>query len=911
MMIKKIGLAIVLGIGVLLYQLQHDAWINQLVTSYVVSLFRTSYQADFSGTLTDFSLVSPCCTFTTVTVHPIDDHKQDAWAWSADHITVSFSWMQFLWHRAVQMHIVIEECVAQSKKQGTEVPIFDHIALFFKSPSGVVPVFVKGVTFKSALLTIVQQDQLQASLRWHSETKNINNVCKTMAYIVDGTLVYAGIDYLDRISGIFGLETSLVNNTWQRNGYLKFVSVSDCIKDKTENCFFSGTWDVDRGICTFKTADQSCMMQIDDIVVTSRGGAATVQADLPVEYLLRALGRSDPITGSVFLKTSGTVHDGQMHTLHGTAELRNCCYNTLKLGKTVAVSFDKTMQISHGTVSLFGDAIKPVCSGTWQWDDTIGAGSCIIHPTFSESLCGWSVDTEKTNIAFQCNGLDDISGLYLLHATHKESDDAMLCTGAITVENDDIQIAGYVNDIAYKIKGDMKKYPYFVEGVCIDGNTIEQMHCTHSNNAEIPTWSGFVNVGFINRAVDYWLGYKTQSQGVVQFTALYDGSLTTQLHFVDAAIRVPQIYNYMNGLDGTITYNVADKAIEITDVHCSFDCGSVLCKRGVLQFDDAYGVAFAHLPVHLRECLLNVNKDLFAMVSAQLLCTKIKNDLPTVFGSLLIDRSQLKENIFSQLLQKDVLQYPSKAFSLSSTDVACALSIETVAPIRVQTPFLETNARVMLLVTNTVRNPHISGLVNLDSGILQFPYKPLHITKGSLLFSPSQPYDPFVTIEAKNKIKKHQVGLYVSGSVSNPHIMLESSPSLSEEQIVALLLVGSQEESLNIVMPALIMSNITNLIFGHKQSEDSLEGSFKRLLKPLGSIHLVPSFTDQTGRGGLRGALEIEVTDRLHALIQKNFSLSEDTRVEVEYLLSDDVSVRGIRDERRDVGGEVEMRWKF
>ncbi len=74
---------------------------------------------------------------------------------------------------------------------------------------------------------------------------------------------------------------------------------------------------------------------------------------------------------------------------------------------------------------------------------------------------------------------------------------------------------------------------------------------------------------------------------------------------------------------------------------------------------------------------------------------------------------------------------------------------------------------------------------------------------------------------------------------------------------------------------------------------------------------MVPSFTDQTGRGGLRGALEISLDDRWRATIQKNFSLTEDTKFELEFLLSDDITLRAIRDERRDLGGEVEMRWKF
>jgi hypothetical protein len=146
--------------------------------------------------------------------------------------------------------------------------------------------------------------------------------------------------------------------------------------------------------------------------------------------------------------------------------------------------------------------------------------------------------------------------------------------------------------------------------------------------------------------------------------------------------------------------------------------------------------------------------------------------------------------------------------------------------------------------------------------------------------------------------------LHATGSLQDPQIIFESSPPLSEEQIIALLLVGNQE-SLQAAVPAIIMQNIKSMVFNPEQSEVRSDW-----LTHLQQIHLVPSFSDQTGRGGLRGALEID-SERWRAKVQKNFSLSEDTRFEIEYLLSDDVSLRGIRDEHRDVGGEVEIRWKF
>jgi len=81
----------------------------------------------------------------------------------------------------------------------------------------------------------------------------------------------------------------------------------------------------------------------------------------------------------------------------------------------------------------------------------------------------------------------------------------------------------------------------------------------------------------------------------------------------------------------------------------------------------------------------------------------------------------------------------------------------------------------------------------------------------------------------------------------------------------------------------------------------------------LGSldIHFVPGFVDKSSRGGIRGALEIAINNRLRATIQKNFTLSEDTRFELEYAITDGISLRAVRDERRDLGGELELRWKF
>ncbi len=174
---------------------------------------------------------------------------------------------------------------------------------------------------------------------------------------------------------------------------------------------------------------------------------------------------------------------------------------------------------------------------------------------------------------------------------------------------------------------------------------------------------------------------------------------------------------------------------------------------------------------------------------------------------------------------------------------------------------------------------------------------------------PEQSLNPLVEIVAKNNIKNHNVTLHVTGSLQDHMVMLESAPPLTEEQIVGLLLAGAHEESLQAIIPALLMQNVTNYIFSSHKS-NFFDQYIKPWMKKI-NVQLKPHFNEQSGRGGLRGALEITVNERWRALIEKNFTLTEDTRFELEYILSDDVTFRVVRDERCDIGAEVEMKWKF
>jgi hypothetical protein len=112
----------------------------------------------------------------------------------------------------------------------------------------------------------------------------------------------------------------------------------------------------------------------------------------------------------------------------------------------------------------------------------------------------------------------------------------------------------------------------------------------------------------------------------------------------------------------------------------------------------------------------------------------------------------------------------------------------------------------------------------------------------------------------------------------------------------------------------MIMQSIESILFSENEETTPYKRSLKSLLKPLKHVKIVPRVTSQHGMHGsqdVKGAIEFDISDSLRAVVQNNLNFSESPHIEVEYTLSDDVSVKGVKDERGGLEAEVEMKWTF
>lgn len=419
-------------------------------------------------------------------------------------------------------------------------------------------------------------------------------------------------------------------------------------------------------------------------------------------------------------------------------------------------------------------------------------------------------------------------------------------------------------------------------------------------------------------------GFELQGTGSCNYagTVLPTG-VQVDFDMPDANMRVPMTYSVIQKVSGQLCADWSARSMVVRDGIIDVYKGKVLCSNAKILLDEHGGVRYVHIPLIIQKCFFGWRKDFFAQISGALMvthtpATAARPEQSRLEGYCMIDQAHVRANPLSAEFQRDFfesalssLQAGSSSPSGISDNLVCDVSYATKTPLEIKTPFLEGAVVCEGHCTGTLGDPHITGKLEFVRGVLEFPYKPLFITKGSVTLRPEALDDPALNLIARNHIKKYDVELAVTGTVRNPKITFCSSPHLEQANIITLLLGGSEDGSLYFLMPKVMTDTLETLLFGSVETSSRVQKYLKALFHPFKRVSFVPRLSDQAGRGGVRGALSIEVNDRLRAMIEKNVSLPEDTTFEVEYDISDDTSFRVTRDERGDYGLEGEMRWKF
>lgn len=907
-MFKQIFSGLLLGFIITLFVAQRSEWVHHEFEKAIQDLFLNTMDCRVTCKVVRVNFFWPTLELAQVEVKP-KDLSHPNWHWSCKRYLTGFSWLHALMHRSLDIWIELHDVDAYSTMHETEIAITPHVKTLLSEVALDIPMNIHSLVVKRGKMQLEDADlNRNVSFEYHADARTQREIQKIHVSLLSGEGKQQDIPYFSGLGGTLSGEL--------RDEKLTHVATDcHCMVPQIHAespVFITGAWKDTEGTWRLYNAEKTLLCDPLVLIQRPEGLWASLRASLPVSYCLFlgiAQTHFDPksVRGTCTIAAQGYVD--QWKQLDGHISFDGVKHASYAPELTSQLTFKKRNELWKGTLhASLNDVLK--LQSDWTYDQSQDTGQLnITNQTDFKVPTGsyWHVLPQQMKMAVARNGAKmniDYEGA----AQHDLIDKTAALRGSLVIENNNIVLRGTYNDETYAASANLDQYPYFESVIYQNAQAQQQFACTYAPATS--SLQGSVQFSFIRNFFKQWYNYDVQGQGALEWDVKntpvgWEGAV----HLVPGAIRLPETYNFINGLDAKFAFDVPNRMLRIEDLVCQLHAGSVQCKTGSIGFDAEGKPDFMYVPLLFEQCMLNFKRDLFAMISGTLSLTKQKNSVPSLTGHLFIERAQLKENLFSPEFQKQLFAYSNTMVASHCPDMACDVTIESMHPIRIDTNVLKTSAQVHIAIKNNVADPEVAGKVRLLGGTIEFPYKPLTITEGTMYVLPGQLHNPMVELRAKNMIKNHMVALQVTGSLDQHHIMLDATPPLNEEQIISLLLVGSHEESLAMMAPALLVQNIKHALFGINEPT-VFEKYMQKIAKPL-NIHLVPSFIDQTGRGGLRGALEIEVNDRWRALIQKNFSLTEDTRFELDYLLSDDITIRTIRDERRDVGGEVEMKWTF
>lgn len=905
-LILKVVCALVFGVYCTVTYLKRSPRFIGIIHHQLEQVFKKQLQCYFTGTIKAIDFFPVALHLKNTEFKPTSSH--DGWSWKAEELTITLSLLPYLFTKKIGLDVLFQNFSAFSLLKKGKLGIIQYVQTITGGFKAELPFKLQNILFKKADFSVQEKDlDLIATIAWNGQIGNAGKFLKSRLYVTDGSIKCGSIPVCSNFSGISSatveVDTSFVH--YRIDNDLR-VTLPQLAKGKQE-CLLEGT--ISNGKSAYVMYNSDYSFHVDSLRTYSKDPYFLCQGAIkvPLDYLCRIFGHDE--IAKRMQGTCDVLFVGQpFKALSGTVLFKDTYYKGHGLEK-IALSFLTDQQKVRGIVSLGKE--QGLAIGLWEGDISskyLSAKLANVTAWPLNKSSSWNIRPYKGKVSFVVTKDLIIECNYQIATEHSKTESRSYSHGEVKASSSgDLHANGEIDNNKYAIN--LQLFPHFkpLSIIYKDQNKKNLLQCILQGPQQ-KKLKAMLSYDFIHSLIYNYLDYELPGQGTLHLEGtVEDDGIKAHMYTQDTTIQLPETYNFLSNFTADFIASYATRKLTIKNISAQLHKGSVTCKKAIIYFTpDLSNIVFMHIPVYASKCFLNWRDDFFTVASSFLTFQKRKNEPYNIDGFVIVEKGQLKENPLSREGQKELTQFMIPSSLFEGQPLTMNIGIMTKEPLYIKTPLLKSRAVVDVVLSHTLRSPELVGQLRLLGGSLHFSKNPLHINRSELRFISQQPYDPLINFVAQGSIKKYLITLSVGGSLQEPHIVLDSTPSLQDEQILALLFTGSAQESLNVMVPTLVMRNVENILFGATGSSET-----NSIFDSLRRIKLVPSFADQTGRGGFRGAVEIDVSDHLHASIQKNFSQSEDTRIEVEYLVSDDVSLKAIKDERSDIGGEIEMRFKF
>lgn len=923
----RIFTAFCCGLVLSLWIIQNNPHVQKQLTIKLVTLLEDMWDVNIKAKQVRANFFTCSIYFDHATIKPRRSNKQFSWGMSDGKVYISP--FKYLLKKKIALYITLNNARGASGHNGTSYDLVDHISDIINGPISTLNVSIKTVTINNIQLDLTHKSNKLTctlpgsfSISKDKINKKVGQKWAGTLTSVNGQLQLNDHTFLHTLNGSTSFFTTKKNSTMQYSGLHTFIAPNI---DKTNIYSLTTLWTMGQKQLTLEDTKKSLSLKGNGY---DKGLTLTGTTSLQTLLSLPSLfAQQEPELGKIDGQCSINL-DCLTHGLdvaaQGTLVVTDAQYKNISV-KMITADI-KNITSTKATIHLAanvrpGVELEGVCTANF----TDGTGSLglknskqiPLNQAIAASLKEWIIVPKCAvfnAIISTANGIT-CTGRYALRFLNQVTEKEYPYTGSFSFNKTDGQILGTSKTGAYTLQGSFKEYP-FITRLFYAGkeHTLIDLH-THENNSIL---EGTIRYNFLMSLFPHNLRHLALGHDCICWLSLEQKNpqlLTGSVGLHSGRLYIPENRNLIERFHTKFKLLPAHNRLLLNDFEVGFCKGSIKSPQMTLQYDDQFNVDLLHIPLQIDNLFVNWKKDFYGFIYGNLLFNKLPFGSPKVSGNIVLKKTLLRENMFADVGSSNIYS-PMGNVNTLLQNFAVDLFITNEKPIKAKTPTLETFANLNLRVQylpnkDLILTPHVTGSINLDHGYLQFLQNKLFIEYGKIQFIPNQMNDPLIDLVAKNKINRYQVTLQATGSLQKPTIILESSPELTEEQILGLIFVGSENATLQADLPLMLVQNLHSLMLGSNKLFPQKNNLIEKITRPFKYVQIIPNFTDVSGRGGIKGVVSVNLSDQLKAQVQKNLNFQDDFSAQLEYALTDDINFKVVKDQREELGSEVELRVKL
>ncbi|MBI3811938.1 MAG: translocation/assembly module TamB domain-containing protein [Nitrospirae bacterium] len=281
-------------------------------------------------------------------------------------------------------------------------------------------------------------------------------------------------------------------------------------------------------------------------------------------------------------------------------------------------------------------------------------------------------------------------------------------------------------------------------------------------------------------------------------------------------------------------------------------------------------------------------------------------------GEIQIHRASYERRLDWQPLALELLKPANKESRpiLWLKDIALNIQIQGKDNIWINNNLAKLPIEIDLLLKGALNRPVLFGRVEAKTGTFSFRHNDFKVLSGSLDFINPEKIRPIIDVRATTRVKSYDIDMNLVGPIDKFDLALSSNPPLKDEnEILCLLTFRRPCKEVETASKEIGAAEASGLVAGQIENiiTDKVEA-----ITGIDRVQVDPYYSStKAGSGPQITVSKRLLEDKLYVTYVTTLDPSQEQLIQMEYAMSDNISLIGQRDELGRAGGDLKFHFEF